>query len=203
MASEIEKIRQNLERRKGALGKVQADLKTARRELKRQQIRRKQLEHALEISKQVGLKTQKELEYHLSNLVSAAIASVFPQNPYAFRIQFVERRGKTECDLFLEREGELIDAMSAAGGGVVDVAALALRIAALSMKGRTVRQILLLDEPFKHLSMDLQGAAEEMLHELAHQVGVQVICNSHGVSAVAFADRVFNVKMKGGFSKIS
>lgn len=202
MTSEIQTIRRTLEQRKGARDKVKKDLKESRKEQIRQNLRLQQTENALEISKQVGLKTQQELEYHISNLVSAAISSVFPDNPYKFRALFIERRGKTECDLMLERDGELIDALSSAGGGVVDITALALRIAALSMKSGRIHPVLLLDEPFKHLSIDLQDRAEEMLHELASKVGVQVISNSHATTAIENTDRAFQVNIKNGISSI-
>lgn len=203
MASEIQTIRRTLEQRKGARDKVKKDLKESRKERIRQNLRLQQTEKALEISKQVGLKTQQELEYHISNLVSAAISSVFPDNPYKFRALFIERRGKTECDLMLERDGELIDALSSAGGGVVDITALALRIAALSMRSGKIRPLLLLDEPFKHLSIDLQDKAECMLHELAGRIGIQIICNSHASSAVENTDRAFEVKLHSGRTIVS
>lgn len=196
----IQSLRRTLEQRKGTRDKVQQDLKEAGRDLKRQQLRLQQTEKALEVSKAVGLKTQQELEYHISNLVSAAISSVFPDNPYKFRVQFVERRGKTECDLRLERDGELINALDAAGGGVVDITSLALRVAALSMKSGRVRPVLLLDEPFKHLSIDLQDQAEQMLHELATRIGVQIINNSHAASALENTDKGFQVRIKKGVS---
>jgi DNA repair exonuclease SbcCD ATPase subunit len=202
MTSEIQTIRRTLEQRKGAWNKVKEDLRGSRKERTRQVLRLQQTENALEISKQVGLKTQQELEYHISNLVSAAISSVFPDNPYKFRALFIERRGKTECDLMLERDGELIDALHSAGGGVVDVTTLALRIASLSMKSGRIRPVLLLDEPFKHLSIDLQDRAEQMLHELATKVGIQVICNSHASSAVENTDKAFQISIEDGISQV-
>ena len=202
MTSELTAIRRTLEQRKGARAQKQKDLKEAGRDLKRQQLQLQQTEKALEISKQVGLKTQQELEYHISNLVSAAISSVFPDNPYKFRVQFIERRGKTECDLRLERDGELIDALTSAGGGVVDITSLALRIAALSMKSGRIRPVLLLDEPFKHLSIDLQDQAEQMLHELASRIGVQIINNSHASTALENTDKGFQVGIKKGCSEV-
>jgi recombinational DNA repair ATPase RecF len=202
MNSELTTIRRTLEQRKGARDKIKKDLKGARKDRIRQNLRLQQTEKALEISKQVGLKTQQELEYHISNLVSAAISSVFPDNPYKFRVQFVERRGKTECDLRLERDEELLDALTSAGGGVVDITSLALRIAALSMKSGKIRPVLLLDEPFKHLSIDLQDQAEQMLHELASRIGVQIICNSHAAGVSGNSDKVFEVRIKQGISEI-
>jgi recombinational DNA repair ATPase RecF len=202
MISKLQTIRQELEQRKGARNKVKKDLKNSKKERTRQNLKLQQTEKALEISKQVGLKTQQELEYHINNLVSAAITSVFPDNPYKFRALFIERRGKTECDLMLERDGELVNALNSAGGGVVDVVSLALRIASLSMKSNHIHPVLLLDEPFKHLSIDLQNRAEQMLHELASKVNIQIICNSHTISGIENADRVFQSTIKNGRSII-
>lgn len=45
----------------------------------------------------VAEQTQKKLEYHISNLVSMALASVFPE-PYVFNLRFVQKRNKTEAE---------------------------------------------------------------------------------------------------------
>jgi ABC-type sulfate/molybdate transport systems ATPase subunit len=62
--------------------------------------------------------------------------------------------------------------------------------------------VLLLDEPFKHLSIDLQDQAEQMLHELASRVGVQIINNSHASTAIENTDKGFQVHIKKGVSEL-
>ena len=43
---------------------------------------------------------QKKLEYRINNIVSMALAAVFP-DPYEFELKFVPRHNRTEADLLL------------------------------------------------------------------------------------------------------
>ena len=202
MATKLKQFRNQLQRDQGALDTYLASIKNNKRDVKRKKLESIRLDKAAEIIKQVGLKTQQEFEVHISDLVSSAIASVFPDDPYQFKVIFVERRGRTECDLMLERDGELIDPLTGAGGGVIDIAVLALRLASINMQRGKLRPLLLLDEPFKMLSVDLQNRAGRMIKELSDKMGVQIIMVSHAHEAVEFADKVFQVSIKDGESQV-
>lgn len=76
--------------------------------------------------------TQKKLEYHISNLVTTALSTVF-DDPYNFQLEFVQKRGKTEADLWFVRENRKINPIDASGGGAVDIASFALRVAFWSL----------------------------------------------------------------------
>ena len=198
----VKALRNELEQQKGWRDRIQKDRKQATKDRKYTKRQYLHYEKALEVVKEVGLKTQQELEYHISNLVSAAITSVFPNNSCQFKVQFVQRRGKTECDLMLEKNGEYIHPYDDAGG-VVDIVSFALRVAALSMTRNKTRPLLLLDEPFKHLSTDLQERASMMLKELADNIGIQIIYISHaGIAASEYADKQFHVTTENEISKI-
>lgn len=175
MVSDIAPIRNQLEQRKGARNQIQADLKRIYREKKRSELRLKNYNDALVVVKEVGLKTQQQIEIHIGNLVTSALDFILPDNSYTFKMTFKERRDQIECDLMLEKDGEILDPVSSVGGGVVDVISFALRMASISILKGTIRPVLLLDEPFKHLSNDKQGKAAKMLQTLSHKLGVQVI----------------------------
>ena len=136
--------------------------------------------------------TQKQLEFHISGLVSTALAAIW-DNPYEFLIEFIQRRGKTEADLWLVRNGSKIKPIDASGGGVVDVVSLALRMAFWSLTKET-RPLLILDEPFRNLSDNLQNKAADMLKMLSEKLGLQVLMISHIQKLVDCADKIFKVK---------
>lgn len=138
----------------------------------------------------VAKKTQLNIGARISDLVSLALAAVF-DDPYKFKIEFVERRGATEADLLFERDGYALDPMTASGGGAIDIASFALRIA-ISTLG-TSRKLFILDEPFRNLSLDLQAKAGMMLQELASKLGIQIIMVSHNPEIISGADKVFNL----------
>ena len=121
----------------------------------------------------VAEKTQKKLEYHISKLVTMALSVVFP-DPYEFKAEFVQKRNKVECELWLVKDGEKTKPMDAVGGGVLDVLSFACRVALWSLKKN--RPVMILDEPFKFLhSEDLQRNCSVMVKELSDRLGIQFI----------------------------
>jgi DNA repair exonuclease SbcCD ATPase subunit len=145
---------------------------------------------AREIVTAVSKKMHQQLEARITNIVSLALSAVFP-DPYEFQLRFVERRNQTEADFLLLKDGEVSNIIDSVGGGVLDVVAFALRVAALSLvKGQ---RLIVLDEPFKHLSPGLQPKASEMMRQLSENLGVQFIMVSHADNIIDSADRTFVV----------
>ena len=159
------------------------------------------LEQAIEIVKVVGLKTQEKLQYEISEITTMALDTVFDES-YVLSAEFVERRGKTECDLLLKTDEMTIDPLSASGGGVVDVLSFALRVAAYSMQHPKVRPVLLLDEPFTHLSDQLLPKACLLLKRISEELNVQLIIITHAETLMDSADVVFKVNKMKGVSKV-
>lgn len=158
-------------------------------------------EQAREIIREVGLKTQEQLQYHIGDITSLALEAVF-NDPYSLTVEFVQRRNKTECDLYFVRENEKVDPLSASGGGAVDVASFALRIASWSMTKPRTRSTIILDEPLRFLSADMQEKASQMIKELSEKLGLQFIIVTHEPILANYADRVFEVSIKKGKSKV-
>jgi len=156
------------------------------------------LEHAQAIVQAVAQATQKQLEIQLSDIVSLALESVF-DDPYKLKIDFVIRRGKTEADIWFERDGELLDPLQATGGGVVDLACFALRIAMWSLSSNKVKNTLILDEPFKMLSVNLLPKAGMVIKEISQKLNLQFIIVTHSDLLAEAADKTFEIK-NGGVS---
>lgn len=161
-------------------------------------------ERAREIIREVGLKTQEQLQVHISDITSLALDAVF-EDPYELVAEFVQRRNKTECDLMFERDGERMDPIGASGGGAVDVAAFALRIAAWSMQSPKRRNVVILDEPMKFLDgrTDRIEKASQIIKELSDRLGIQFIIITHENTLAEHADKTFTVKIsKKGVSQV-
>jgi len=187
------------ERQVGKKEQIIQDISVLEVELKANRKKVKHLEKAHEIVKIVGGETQQQLRYHISDITSLALESVF-HNPYKLIMDFVERRGKFECDLLFERDGNIIKPISSGGFGQVDIAALALRVALWSMQIPRTRPTLILDEPFKHLSANHHESASQMVKELSDKLGIQFIISTHIPILSEYADKVFNVKLKNKIS---
>lgn len=123
-------------------------------------------------------------------------------DPYELVVDFVQRRNKTECDLYFVRDGNRVDPMEESGVGAVDVAAFALRIAVYSMSRPHSRNVIILDEPFHFLSEDHQERASIMLKELSKKLGLQFIITTHKEGLTSYADKIFEVKKRKRISKI-
>lgn len=157
-------------------------------------------EKAREVIKEAALKTQEALAFHISDITSLALQAVFPE-PYSLDVQFVQRRNKTECDLFFKRDDAEMDPMLASGGGPVDVASFALRVASWSMQNPSSRSIIVLDEPMRFLSTDLQPKASEMIKELSEKLGIQFIIITHEEELTNEADKIITTKIRNRITK--
>ena len=197
-SSEFRKV---LEQRKGRRDQIQDSIQNLELSLKEKGRELRRHEQARAIIQEVALKTQKQLSYHISEITSLALNTIFPE-PYALEADFVQRRNKTECDLYFVRNDERVDPLSASGGGAVDVAAFALRVASWSMQRPRSRSTLLLDEPFKHLSTNLLPLAGEMLKQISERLKLQIIMVSHCEELIDAADRTFQVSIKKGISSV-
>jgi DNA repair exonuclease SbcCD ATPase subunit len=203
-----QELRNKLEKLKGKKEEVQDKISSLTEEIQSKTKSLKRHEKAREVIREVGMKTQQQLQYHISDITSLALESVF-KDPYELAVEFVQRRNKTECDLYFVRDGNKIDPMTASGVGAVDIAAFALRIAAWSMQTPHTRPVIILDEPFKHLKgLEPNKLVLEMIHEISKRLGIQIIMVSDEriprEDIIEAADKVFEVtahKVKG--NKIS
>ena len=134
---------------------------------------------AQQLVQQVAEQVQAQAHRQIASVVARCLKAVFGEDSYGFRINFRRARGRTEARLCFVRDGCEFDPLDAAGGGVVDVAAFALRLACLVLVRPRRRQLLCLDEPFKHLSRDYRQAVRELLLALSKELGVQMILITH------------------------
>lgn len=201
MNGNLRQLKARLAEEKGQLKHINDELGRYSKELAALEVRRDHITKARWVLQEVAKTTQQELEYHISGLVTMALASVF-DDPYEFVIEFVTRRQRAECDLKFSKDGEHCNPLDASGGGTVDVASFALRVAFLSMESPQRRRVLILDEPFRFVSPDLQSKASQMIREISRRMGLQIIMISHAENIIDSADRVFEVTKIGEISEV-
>ena len=195
-------FRSELERRKGERRQVCKTLEETRTNLENLQGEEKNLRDAQAIVQCVAQATQEKLRYHISKLVSLALEAVF-DDPYQLNLDFVLKRNRSEAELTFSRDdGDKVHPMSASGGGAVDVAAFALRVSLWNLERPRSRNVIVLDEPFRFLSSDLQPKASEMLKQISSKLGIQFIVITHEEELLDCADRVFHVGIHNGVSKV-
>lgn len=199
--SRIQQIRNSLEQRKGELFQLESSISELEKGVKKATKGLKRHEKAREIVREVGLKTQQRLSFHINDITSMALEAVF-NDPYELVAEFVQRRNKTECDLYFSRWGEKVDPKEGSGVGAVDVAAFALRVASWSMQTPKKRNVIMLDEPFRYLDKEHQPLASQMIKEVSDKLGVQFIIITHEAALTIHADKTFQTRIRKGKTKI-
>jgi DNA repair exonuclease SbcCD ATPase subunit len=202
----LQEMRTKIERKKGQKEQILITIRSLGEEITQLQKSVIASEEAQTIIQIEARKTQAELEYRLSELVSLCLKSVFP-NPYEFVVNFIIKRGSTECELLFKRNDNLLKPLEASGIGAVDVAAFGLRIAAWSLSKPRTSNVLILDEPFKHLKgIEANKRVIQMVKALSKQLDLQIIMVSDERVPLAEiekgADKIFKVTMTDDVSSI-
>jgi len=188
----------------GAKKQVSKSLDTAALQSKQCAKKLQHIEKAQAFLQKVAQETQEQLKIHVEDIVQLALDAIFPDK-YLFEIRFNIAYDKTTAELvFISRQsGYTVDPMIASGGGVVDVCTFALRLACWTLS-RGIDKVIILDEPFRFLSRNLQERAGTLLKELSLKLGIQIIMTTHLDALIDAADKTINVKLdKCGVSQIS
>ena len=161
------------------------------------------LEKAQAFIQEVAKKTQSQLKYHIEDVVQLAIDAIFPDE-YKFSLEFNTSYGKTEANLVFEKSGCPVNILKSAGGGLVDIASLGLRIASWSLS--KTNNVLILDEPVGRIQpAELQMQAWEIIKELSRRLNLQfiIVTNStnNGEAISMIADKEFRITKEIGSIK--
>lgn len=153
-----------------------------------------------EIARKAAGLVQDNLAAKLSGIVTKAISTVF-EEPIEFVVQFVERRGVSECDLSLKIGEDYYDILNEQGGGVADVCSMCLQMAFIMMS--QVKRVLVIDEPARHMDVVAQERFIAVLKQLCQELKFTIIMVTHSQSFSDNADKVFTVTKKGGVSYVA
>jgi DNA repair ATPase RecN len=137
------------------------------------------VEQSRTIAVAVGRGLQEEVRVSLSSLVTEMLRAVWPEEDIEFAITFVDRRGKTEADLQFLHNGNVVEPLEGQAGGMLDVAAFALRMSVILRQQPPVRRLLILDEPFRFVSADRLPRVRQVMERLSEELGVQIIQITH------------------------
>ena len=198
-ASTLQSWNNKIERKKGERSTLQKILDEKTVELEKAVVHLENLQVARSLIQKAAQLTQEKLSSHISDLVSLALRSVFP-DPYEFQAVFENRRNSMECDLNFVKDGHEYKPLDSCGYGAADIASFALRVAYWSL-GDT-RPLLIWDEPFRQLDKKKQPLAAEMVKRLSQELGLQIIIITHSEELAECADKVFNVTINNGISKV-
>lgn len=178
MSPELKKELSRISDLKAQLAFQRTSLKKEEKALAEAQARRDTVLQAQEVLQKLAQAVQQEAHHRISEVVSSCLATVF-DNPYQFKIEFDRKRGRTEARLRFVRDGLEVDPLTASGGGMVDVAAFALRVACLVLHRPRLNRVLVIDEGFKFVSAQYRPNVRLMLEGLAKDLNVQIVHVTH------------------------
>jgi DNA repair exonuclease SbcCD ATPase subunit len=136
-------------------------------------------EEARGLVQAVAQTVQQRVHNQIAGVVTECLRSVFGED-YQFEIRFEQKRGRTEANIMLIKDGhEIGNPLEEDSGGVVNVAAFALRLSCLILTKPRLRRVLVLDEPFKDVSAQYRPAVKAMLEGLAEKLAVQFLIVTH------------------------
>lgn len=197
----VKELRNEVSRLKGSRDSIKKQMKSAKARIDALKQEIQVYEEARELIRHAAIKTQEQLQYQISDITTVAMNAVF-DDPYEVSIEFVQRRNQTECDIYFVRGEDKVNPLDASGGGAVDVAAFALRVASWAMPESRTMPVIVMDEPFRFLDKERQHRAADMIQELSSRLGVQFIIVTHEEALTEGADEIFNVDMVKGKSKV-
>lgn len=152
-----------------------------------------------EIARKAAKLVQDNLASKLSGIVTKALSTVF-EEPIEFVATFVERRGVSECDLYLRIGDHDYDILNGQGGGIADVCSMCLQMAFIMMSN--VSRTIVIDEPARHMDAVAQERFISVLQELCLELDFTIIMVTHSAAFIDGADKVFKVIKKGGISHV-
>lgn len=180
------------------MGRLQASLSLAEAQVREEEIaltalkgRLGTLQEAQRVFQALAKEVQQQAHAQIAGIVTRCLKAVFGKDAYEFTIKFEEKRGKTEAHLLFLKNGIEEDPLEAGFGGAVDLASFALRLSCLLLRKPPLRRLLILDEPFKHLSKEYRPAVKDLLESLCEEMGLQIIMVTHAPELRA--GKVFNL----------
>jgi DNA repair exonuclease SbcCD ATPase subunit len=201
----VSTIRTKVEQAKGEMNVLQRQLSDFESKYEQENKTLEHIQEAQQILQQTAKQTQNKLSFHISEFITSALQSIWGEQAYAFELRFVEKRNKTEVEMLLKTDdGEIsLDNLNniRSGGGVLDVVALALRIALWSLRPNK-QSILILDQPLSNLDQNHLPKAGELITELSRKLDMQFLMINHNPALADIADKTFFVEKTDGVSKV-
>ena len=150
------------------------------------------------IIQKIAVETQTQLRFKIEDIVNKILETTFPE--YSFELEYEVKRGKSEANLKFYKGTHQVDLMDGCGGGNVDCACIALRLAIWSLSD--TRSLLILDEATKHLSADDTPRFAYIFSAIVNELGIQVIMPTHSDAIREVADTCYDVWLKGQVSQV-
>lgn len=157
---------------------------------------------AHELSIIVLQRCQNNLKNQIEGLVALCLRDIMGDE-YSFELQFEPKRGQLECTPWILYGGNKLDPKISVGGGLIDICGAALKIITWYLDPERTDTIMIMDEPFRHLSQSRQLHASKVLRSLSDSLGLQFLIITHSELLASSAERIYKTEKNEGGTILS
>lgn len=144
---------------------------------------------------------RRNFEHSLATIVSDGLSLVFGEELQVL-IQPSTKADMSAVDFIMKRGGQEEDVLDGQGGGYVNIIAFLLRVLLIVAARPLLRYVLVLDEPFAHLSQEFRHALAEMMVALIDRLGFQALMITQEREYVDVADVAYRAEIVHGATRM-
>ncbi|KKN83889.1 hypothetical protein LCGC14_0295420 [marine sediment metagenome] len=136
-------------------------------------------------------------ETALAAIGSQGLNAVFIEDEYELLLESTMRRGVSNLDIILVKNGERVRIKGGSGGSVVQVLSYLLRHLMTTSHHPALRRLEALDEPFSMVAAEQRPALCSMVQEITQRLDFQLLFSSHEDELLDAADVAYLVRPGG------
>ena len=137
---------------------------------------------------------QRKFQKSTETIVSEGLSLVFGQK-LELKIKPATKADMSAVEFVLIKDGQEEDIMEGQGGGYIGIIAFLLRILLIVASRPLLRLILIMDEPFAHVSPEFRHPLAEMAAALIDRLGFQVLMVTQEREYVDVADVAYSFEI--------
>lgn len=184
--------------KKNAMERQQA-FQSVRTELVRQVEENEQAKIVLQAIEQVQ---HVQLKEKVEGLVTFALRTIF-EREIKFEVEFDARGHQAEARFRVRDERDnALSIRTAHGGGLLVVASFVLRVVVLLSIRPALRPLIVMDEPFGHVSEQYREKLIEFVRNMAESAGLQFLLVTHLQDLAAIGDKRYRFRLVDGVTVV-
>lgn len=145
---------------------------------------------------------QHNFQRTLAAVVSEGLSQVFGEE-LEVRIETSTKADMSAIRFRLIKDGNVEDIMEGQGGGYINIIAFLLRVLLILAARPLLRRLLVLDEPFAHVSPEFRHTLAEMVQALIDRLDFQMIMVTQEWEYVAVADVAIKAEIRSGATQFT
>lgn len=145
---------------------------------------------ALEVLRRLEETWRGKYEAGLAALGSQGLNTVFTSDNYEVLLESSVKRGVSNLDIALVKNGQRVRLKGGSGGSVMQVLAYLLRHLTTTSHHPELRRLEALDEPFSAVAQEQRPALCALIKEMTQRLGFQFLFSSHEDELADVADVV-------------